>query len=88
MVTQGRYLSPPKIGKLLGVTPAKVLQWIRNGELKAIDISQKGCIKKRYKVKPEWLDDFEQSRLAVPSGPNPTHTIKRKPSQPAKDYFA
>lgn len=90
MVTQGRYLSPPKIGELLGVTPAKVLNWIRTGELKALDITQKGCTKKRYKVKPEWLDEFERSRMAVPDGGLSTTQKLRKKHREAvgKDYFA
>ena len=36
------YLSPPKYAEGLGVDPAKVLAWIKSGELRAINVATTG----------------------------------------------
>lgn len=56
-------LTPPDIAKAWGVSPDKVLAWIRNGELKAINVATKvGLSRPRYKIDPKDLAAFEERR--------------------------
>jgi excisionase family DNA binding protein len=65
-----RKLTPPQIAAQLGVSPDKVLAWIRSGELRAFNAAT--CPHGR----PRWLIDevdllaFERRRAARP-GPTP-----------------
>ena len=60
-----RVLPPPEIAADLGVANRKVLDWIRSGELVALNLSN-GCENPRYSVEPEALEAFKQSRRVVP----------------------
>lgn len=50
------YLTPPKIARQLGVTCEKVLNWIRSGQLRAVNLSS--GIRPRWKVRPDDLESF------------------------------
>jgi len=57
-----RKLTPPEYAKLLGVDTAKILKWIRSGELRAIDAStHRGC-KPRYLIDVADIVVFEEAR--------------------------
>ena len=51
-----RWLSPPQIARIVGVTPEKVITMIRSGELRAVDVATRGSRRPRYRVRPEDLD--------------------------------
>ena len=72
------WLSPPAIGKRLGVKPDKVRAWIRSGELRASDFAKKLGGRPRYKVHVTALISFEQCRAVKP----PTITVRRRRKQP------
>jgi excisionase family DNA binding protein len=79
---QRAYHSPPDIAKQLGINDTKVLTWIRNGELIAIDISTVRGGRPRWRIRHEDLEAFLQKRRttkpvsarrrqkAATSGPN------------------
>ncbi len=64
-----KWLSPPQIGKMLGVDPAKVIGWIRRGELKAVNVSDGS--RPRFRIKESDLDAFLERRSAVPTPTKP-----------------
>lgn len=61
-------ISPPKLAKRWGIDPAKVLTWIRVGELRAIDASSRQGGRPRYLIDERDIEAFEQRR-AVASSP-------------------
>lgn len=64
-----RYLTPPEIANRFGCKPETVIAWIRSGELAAINLARRGSLRPRYRVSPEALATFEQTRSVVPRTP-------------------
>jgi excisionase family DNA binding protein len=63
-----RWLSPPEIAELLGIDDAKVVAWIRAGELKASNVAAKAAGKRaRWRISQLSLDEFLARREAVPT---------------------
>ena len=54
-------LTPPQVGKLLGVDSATVRSWIRSGQLKASNVG-KGGQRPRFRVRQSDVDAFLKSR--------------------------
>jgi excisionase family DNA binding protein len=53
-----------------GVSEHTVLQWIRSGELRAINVGRRpGAKKPRWRVTQAALDAFEAARTPTPSAP-------------------
>jgi excisionase family DNA binding protein len=75
-----RYLTPPMIAKQLRVSPEKVLNWIRKGDLRAINVSDGNC-RPRYRVAPEDLDEFLKRREVQPPPPIQRRRRKRQPPE-------
>ncbi|MBN1591375.1 MAG: helix-turn-helix domain-containing protein [Pirellulales bacterium] len=71
-----KYLTPPAAAKLLGVTPERVIGWIRAGALRAINLSE-GALRPRFRIAPDDLDDFLRAREVV-TRPKPQRRRRRK----------
>lgn len=57
------WLSPQQaLAYLPGMTVESVRGHIKDGSLQAVDISR-GDLKARYKIRPEWCEDFIEQRL-------------------------
>ena len=80
-----RKLSPPQVGRVLGVAPEKVIDWIRSGELRAIDVASRGSSRPRYRIDPDDLAAFEERRRVVPA-PEPSRR-RRKDNPNITEYF-
>ena len=59
-------LTPPAIGKRLGIKADRVRELIRNGELRAVDLARRGSRRPRYRISPDDLADFLQARTVRP----------------------
>ena len=70
------FRTPPAVGKLLGVDPARVIAWIRSGKLKAVNLSDR--TRPRYRISQEALEEFLRQR-EVTTQPTRTWTRRRKP---------
>jgi hypothetical protein len=57
-----RKLRPPEIARLYGVSPDKVITWIRSGELRAINIATRVGGRPRFLVDAADLAAFEIRR--------------------------
>jgi len=77
-----RFLTPPAVAKRLGVTPERVISWIRAGRLRAVNLSD-GPIRPRYRVAPDDLERFLTSREVSPR-PRP---VRRRCEPTVKHYF-
>ena len=69
-------MSPPQLGRIWGVSPEKVIHWIRSGELRAIDASKTRGGRPRYLIDLEDIRDFE-SRRSVSPPPKPRPREKK-----------
>ena len=70
------YVTPPEIAKAWGVDPAKVLHWIKSGELVATNLATRIGGKPRYRISATDLEAFMQRRQPKPAPP-----IKRRKKQ-------
>jgi hypothetical protein len=75
-----RNQTPPQISRRYGVATKKVIDWIRSGELVALNLANRNCSRPRYSVTPEALEAFERSRLVVPDA-EPTPRLRRQSLQ-------
>lgn len=85
MTTLHQKLTPPQLAEQWGVSPDKIIGWIRSGELRAIDISTKrGSPRPRYLVDRRDIEAFELARAVIPPAPRQ----RRRRRDPAvKEYF-
>lgn len=63
------------VQKLFGVGEGTVLQWIRNGEMRALDVSRQRGGRPHWRVTEESIEAFE---LARESSPPPVVGRQRK----------
>ena len=66
MSSIAQYLTPRQIARMLGVSHEKVLRWIHNGELPAVDLSTNQLERPRFKVAKDNLDAFLNKRSVKP----------------------
>jgi len=76
-------LTPPEVARRWGVSPDKVIGWIRSGELRAIDVSaHPGIGRPRYRIDITDLMEFEMRRQVVI-----TPKVKRRRRDPSVIEF-
>jgi len=71
------WTSPPAVAAMLGVEPAKVIGWIRRGELIAANLAESTSGRPRYKIDPAELQRFLDRRSAGPL-PKPVRRRRRE----------
>lgn len=82
-----RHLTPPQVAEEFGVATAKVITWIRTGELTALNLANRGCRRPRYAIPLDALDDFRRSRQVVPDGGlSTTRRLRRKAEANVREY--
>lgn len=79
-----RCYSPREVGERLGVKAAKVISWIVNGELAAINVAANPKGKRaRWRISPEALQAFENRRSSKPAQAAPV--ARRRTYRPNPD---
>jgi len=78
-------LTPPEIAKAWGIDTGKVLTWIREGELRAINAATSRSTRPRFLVDVDDLLAFERSREVVSTPPKPR--TRRKAASQVRKYF-
>lgn len=73
-----RKLTPPQIAERLGVSPEKVIAWIRSGELKAVNVATKPNGRPRWAVDEADLAAFERRRSSGVLAPVPIAAARRR----------
>lgn len=82
----GNSFTPPEIAARLRVKPEKILAWIRSGALKAINVAGRLGGRPRWRILPEDLTAFLDSRRATPPAPLKLARQRRRPT-PERTYF-
>ena len=66
------WINPPKLAELLGIDVGKVLTWIRNGELQAVNVAESLGGRPRWRISAEAVDAFLRRRHSpTPDKPSP-----------------
>lgn len=82
---QAAMKTPPELAERWGVSAPKVIAFIENGELEAINIAHRNCTRPRYRISQEAIEAFERSRLVIPEIKVPK--VRKKSAGNGKDYF-
>jgi hypothetical protein len=69
-----RYRTPPQYAKDIGVDPAKVIAWIKRGELRAMNVATNTNGRPRFRISLEAIVEFEERRSAR----QPVKPVRRK----------
>lgn len=70
-------VTPAQVAKRLGTKPERVISWIKNGELRAIDVSSRKSTRPRFRIDPIDLAAFE-NRRSVQARPKIQRRRRRK----------
>ena len=70
-------LTPPELARLWGISPDKVLTWIRSGELRAVNVATNGNSRPRFVIDETDIAAFEERR-ANGSKQTPQRVRKRR----------
>ena len=73
-----RKLTPPEVAARYGISPDKVVAWIRNGELRAVNGATKPTGRPRWLIDEADLIAFERKRSAQAA---PTLAVPRRRRQ-------
>jgi hypothetical protein len=77
-------LTPPIVARRYGVKPDKVLQWIRSGELPAVNVAASPIGRPRWRITEADIIVFEDRRRARPTVTPPR---RRKQIANVKRFF-
>ena len=67
-------LTPPALAKRWGITPEKIIAFIRRGELRAFDVASPGSNRPRFRIPADAVVEFENRRSAK----QPAKVARRK----------
>jgi hypothetical protein len=75
MIATRQKITPPELARRWGIDSAKILTWIRSGELRAINASTRPCGRPRYLIDERDIEIFELRRAV--GGPPQTPRRRR-----------
>ena len=76
-------LTPPQLAAMWGIDVAKVLHWIKSGELRAINVASDRNGRPRYAIDMADIAVFEARRAVQPPAPR----IRRRRADPGVIQF-
>jgi excisionase family DNA binding protein len=77
-VKRTTYKTPPEVAKELRVKDAKVLSWIRQGLLRAINVAEGTTGRPRWRIAPSDLEAFLATRTGQPAPKVPRKRVKHE----------
>lgn len=78
--------SVDEVAQRYAVSKGTVITWVRNGELKAVNISRSRNSKKpRYRITQAAIDAFEAARMPTP--PAPRTSRRRSQSSDVVEFY-
>lgn len=78
-------LTPAEVARRLGVRVARVRQWCESKELKAVDASEEGSKRRRWRITREAIAEFLESRTTQPPAPKPK-SRRRRTTKPTRKW--
>jgi len=80
-------LTPPEVGRRWGISPEKVVGWIRSGELRAINVATRRGGRPRFLIDIVDLAAFEAARAVSPPPRPASRPRRRKTSSDIIEFF-
>jgi hypothetical protein len=81
-------LTPPQLAEQWGVSTAKIIDFIRRGELRAMNLAAGNRNRPRYAIDVRDIEAFEAARAIVPDGGESTTTrLRKRAPQNVKEFF-
>lgn len=71
-------LTVPEIAKRYGVNQSKVLRWIADDELRALNVASTTATRPRWRIDPADLEAFEASRANTSNTTKATRSTSRR----------
>lgn len=71
-------ITPPELANRWGISPDKVLNWIRKGDLKAINVASAHNIRPTYRITEDAIEAFSSQRQPIPQTPIPRKRRRRQ----------
>ena len=78
-------MTPPELARQWGVGSDKILNFIKSGELRAIDASSRRGGRPRYLIDVSDVAKFEAAREVCPTTSRPSR--RRKPTSGVVEFF-
>jgi hypothetical protein len=80
------YFTPPELARRWGISPDKVVSWLRSGELRGINLALRAGPGKRarWRISLAEVEAFEQRRGATPT---PRRTRRTKEQAEVIPFF-
>lgn len=78
-------LTAKQVAEELGIDPATVRDWCKNGTLDAIDVSARPGGRATWRIEREALERFKNSRRSVPAPKRPPR--QRRPAADVPQIF-
>lgn len=78
------YLSPPKLAKQWGISPDKVIRWIRSGELNAANLGD--ATRPRYRISESDATRFWETRQTIKQQAI-ARRARRAVARPCREYI-
>jgi len=79
-------VSPRELADRWGISPDKVLNWIRKGDLCAINVASDRSMRPKYRISDEAIEAFQRQRQPVPQSPIP-HQRRRPRETDVIEFF-
>jgi len=83
-------MTPPEYAMELGISVAKVLAFIKMGDLPALNLAADSRLRPRYIIDKQARDEFESSRRMTPNPDavlSTTQRLKRQHQTGVKEFF-
>ncbi len=81
-------VSVPYFAKEWGISTAKIIGWIRAGELRAINVAEGPKKRPRYLIDRADIEAFERARTVVPDGGlSTTAKLRRRAAGNVTEFF-
>jgi hypothetical protein len=81
------WYSPAEIARSRGIRVSKVLTWVRNGELEAVNCAERPRQRPRWRVSAEALAAFDRGRSNRAALPVPRGRGRHRPPGEVTEYF-
>ncbi|MCA9261098.1 MAG: helix-turn-helix domain-containing protein, partial [Planctomycetales bacterium] len=89
VTSTGTYLTPPQVSRLLGIAKERIHEFIRNGELRAVNVARNlNGQRPRWRISPQALADFESNRSNSKPKPPAAPRGRRRAAKPVRDYLS
>ena len=83
-----RKLTVPQLSRQWGVSQNKILEFVRRGELRAVNLASHSSTRPRYAIDIDDIAAFERARQVVVDGAEvATPKLRRRTPGNVKEYF-